>query len=274
MIPRVLTIAASDSSGAAGLQADLKTFEARQVYGMSAVTAITAQDSTHIEAVQILDATFVASQIKVVLADMGTDAVKTGLLFNASIVEAVSSSMTNSEAAVQALVVDPVLVAGDGRRLVSEETITAYKQRLFPHALLITPNIDEAEILTGLNVKDADSMCRAAQRLHLMGPRYVLIKGGHLDGTGDILDVLYDGSQFHEYHGPRLPIRNARGAGCTFASCVAAEVAKGHDIPVAVGIARRYVTEALRAASEWQLGQGRGTLFHGTGRAPLFEGEN
>jgi hydroxymethylpyrimidine/phosphomethylpyrimidine kinase len=270
MIPRVLTIAASDSSGAAGLQADLKTFEARQVYGMSAVTAITAQDSTHIEAVQILEAAFVASQIKVVLADIGVDAVKTGLLFNASIVEAVSAALAGSGAAAQALVVDPVLVAGDGRPLVSEETIAAYRQRLFPRALLITPNIDEARILTGVNVSDADTMCQAARLLRQMGPRYVLIKGGHLDGTDDILDVVYDGSQFYEYRGPRLSVRNARGAGCTFASCVTAEVAKGHDVLAAVGIARQYVVAALRAAAQWRLGQGRGTLFHATGRPPLF----
>jgi hydroxymethylpyrimidine/phosphomethylpyrimidine kinase len=270
MIPRVLTVAASDSSGAAGLQADLKTFEARQVYGMSAVTAITAQDSTHIEAVKILDAAFVASQIEVVLADIGVDAVKTGLLFNANIVEAISTGLAASGTAVQALVVDPVLVAGDGRSLVSEETIAAYKQRLFPHALLITPNIDEARMLTGVNVSDAETMGQAARLLHQMGPRYVLIKGGHLDGTDDILDIVYDGSQFHEYRGPRLNVRNARGAGCTFASCVTAEVAKGHDVLAAVGIARQYVAAALRAAAQWRLGQGRGTLFHGTGRPPLF----
>ena len=270
MIPRVLTIAASDSSGAAGLQADLKTFEARQVYGMSALTAITAQDSKHIESVKVLDAAFVASQISMVLADLGADAIKTGLLFNEQIIEAVIEALPNAGAASETLIVDPVLVAGDGRPLVSDQTIEAYKKRLFPRALLITPNIDEVVILTGLSVNDAETMCQAARVLQEMGPRYVLVKGGHLRWSDRTLDVLYDGSDFQEFRAVRLPIRNARGAGCTYASCIAAEVAKGHDVPTAVGIAKQYLTVALTAAAGWRLGQGRGTIFHSTGRPPLF----
>ena len=269
MISRVLTIAASDSSGAAGMQADLKTFEARQVYGMSALTAITAQDSEHIEGIQPLDADFVASQVRVVLGDLGADAIKTGLLFNDQIIDAVIDALI-SAGAPENLIVDPVLVAGNGRRLVSNETIDAYKKRLFPRALVITPNIDEAIILTGIQVNDADPMCQAARVLQEMGPRFVLVKGGHLRWSDRALDVLYDGSEFHEFRAVRLPIRNARGAGCTYASCIAAEVAKGHDVPTAVGIAKQYLTVALTAAAGWRLGKGRGTIFHSTGRPPLF----
>ncbi len=266
-IPHALAIAASDSSGAAGMQADLKTFEARQVYGLSALTAITAQDSGAISAVSVLSANLVAQQIRVVLADVGADAVKTGLLFRAEIVYAVAESLGS---APDRLVVDPVLVAGDGRRLVDEATIAAYRAALFPRALLITPNLDEARILTGRPVDSLDSMRAAAKLLCEMGPRYVLVKGGHLD-TDDIVDVLCDGQAFHEYRAERLPVANARGTGCTFAACITAEIAKGRAIPAAAGIAKRYVTAALAAAAGWHMGRGRGTLFHSVGRPPLFD---
>jgi hydroxymethylpyrimidine/phosphomethylpyrimidine kinase len=268
-IPRVLAIAASDSSGAAGMQADLKTFEARQVYGLSALTAITAQDSMSISAVSVLPADLVAAQIRAVLDDGGADAVKTGLLFRAEIVCAVVESL-KAGAAPDTLVVDPVLVAGDGRRLVDDQTIAAYRTALFPRALLITPNLDEASILTGQPVDSPESMRAAAQRLHEMGPSYVLVKGGHLE-SGDMLDVLYDGQTFQEYRAERLPVSNARGTGCTFAACIAAEVAKGRAVPAAVDIAKRYLTAALAAAADWHMGRGRGTLFHSLGRPPLFE---
>lgn len=268
-IPRVLTIAASDSSGAAGVQADLKTFEARQVYGLSALTAITAQDSLAIHAVKLLDPGFVAQQIAAVLGDIGAQAVKTGLLLRAAIIEAVARALAEAPNPVDALVVDPVLVAGDGRPLVDDAGIAAYRAQLFPRALLITPNLDEARILTGRRVDDPPSMREAARALHAGGPRYVLVKGGHLPELAEIVDVLYDGEAFYEYRVPRLPVANARGAGCTFASCVAAEVAKGHTVPEAVQIAKRYVTAALEAAAGWTLGRGRGTLFHAVGRPPV-----
>ncbi len=270
MIPRVLTVAASDSSGAAGLQADLKTFEARQVYGMSAVTALTAQDSRHIAAAQIMDADFVAQQIMVVLSDIGADAIKTGLLFRREIIEAVLTAVTTNGSLAAPLVVDPVLVTGDGRPLADDEAIHAYVNDLFPHALVITPNLDEAAILTGLVVNDLTSMREAARLLHEMGPRYVLIKGGHLQWGADTYDVLFDGDTFHEFRSVRLPIRNARGTGCTFASCIASEVARGRDVPTAVNIAKQYLTEALTSAAGWHMGAGRGTVFHSTGRPPLF----
>jgi hydroxymethylpyrimidine/phosphomethylpyrimidine kinase len=267
VIPRVLSIAASDSSGAAGMQADLKTFEARQVYGMSALTAVTAQNSKRIGSMQVFDAEFVALQIGAVLADIGVDAIKTGLLLRREVVDAVWSSLQN---VTPNLIVDPVFVAGNGQRLVDDATVTAYTEKLFKIALIVTPNLDEARILTGIPVTDLGGMRETAGYIHDMGPKYVLVKGGHL-GWGDrSFDVLYDGETFTEFRAVRLPIRNARGAGCTFASCIAAEVAKGRTVLDAVGIAKRYVTVALTAAAGWKLGQGRNTLFHSTGRPPIF----
>ncbi len=272
MIPRVLSVAASDSSGAAGLQADLKTFEARQVYGLSAVTALTAQDSQHISALQVVNPEFVGEQIAVVLSDIGADAIKTGLLLRAETIKAVSCALSEYGWNSHNLVVDPVLVAGDGRCLVDDGAVAAYIELLFPQALLITPNLDEAAILTGIRVDDPDSMCEAARLLHEMGPSHVLVKGGHLGLNERAYDVLYDGSEFHEFRSVRLPIRNARGTGCTFAACITAEVAKGHDVLTATDIAKQYLTTALTAAAGWKVGKGRGTVFHSTGRPPIFNG--
>jgi hydroxymethylpyrimidine kinase/phosphomethylpyrimidine kinase len=270
VIPCVLTVAASDSSGAAGLQADLKTFEARQVYGLSALTAITAQNSQTIEAVQIMPPEFVAQQIATVLSDITINVVKMGLLLRAEIIEAVVVALGNAETPPENLIIDPVLVNGYGDCLVDDVTIAAYIEQLFPHALIITPNIDEAMILTGLTIDDAETMFEAAQILHDMGPRHVLIKGGHLNGADKALDVLYDGTNCRELRAVRVPVNNVRGAGCTYASCIAAEVAKGHDMFTAVAVAKKYLTVALTAAAGWRLGKGRGTIFHSTGRPPLF----
>ncbi len=270
-MPCVLTIAASDSSGAAGVQADLKTYEARGVFGTSALTAITAQNSRRISGVQFVEPSFVAAQIEAVLADSPIRAIKTGLLFRAEIIQAVAHAIRETPAVK---IIDPVLVAGDGRRLVDDAALDAYRRALFPMALIITPNLDEATILSGSAVDSPEAMRAAAQQLVEWGPRFVLVKGGHLDGgTTEILDVLYDGQrrEFHEFRAERLPIDNPRGAGCSFASCVAAEVAKGRDVPTAVGIAKRYVSAALLAASDWHIGQGRAALYHGVGRAPLFD---
>ncbi len=254
------------------MQADLKTFEARQVYGLSAITAITAQDSKRITALKILDADLVAEQITTVLADIGVQATKTGLLLRGDIVRAVAEAIAGGPWKAPVMVVDPVLVAGDGRCLVDDGTISAYLEWLFPRALLITPNLDEASILTGINVTDPDSMVEAARLLHEMGPRYVLVKGGHLSMSERAFDVLYDGAEFHEFRSVRLPVKNARGTGCTFAACITAEVAKGRDVPTATAIAKQYLTTALTAAAGWKLGKGRGTVFHSTGRPPIFNG--
>ncbi len=260
-IPKVLTIAGSDSSGGAGIQADLKTFEARGVYGLSALTVITAQNSLGVQAFHPLPLELIAQQIDSVLTDIGADAVKTGMLLSPALIHLVAEKM--KQYAIKNLVVDPVLAAGDGRRLTSTDADRAYITALFPLALIITPNLDEATFLTGRKVSTAGDTYVAAQMLHDMGARYVLVKGGHEPHGDEVVDTLYDGHTFHEYRTPLIPSKNPRGTGCTFASAIAAEVVKGQDVPTAVGLAQTYVTAALRAAVDWQIGAGRGTLYHG-----------
>jgi hydroxymethylpyrimidine/phosphomethylpyrimidine kinase len=272
--PRVLAVAASDSSGAAGLQADLKTFEARGVFGLSALTALTAQDSHRIHVVKFLEPEFVGQQIIAVLSDMGAHAVKTGLLLRAEVIAAVVEALHAASAWGVPLVVDPVLVAGDGRRLADDAALLAYRELLFPRALLITPNLHEAAILTGQPpnaLHDLGAMHDAARELADGGSPYVLVKGGHFAGDADIVDVLYDRPQktFHALRIARLPIDNPRGAGCTFASCVAAELGKGASVAEAVRIAQRYVAAALLGAAGWRLGGGRAALAHAVGRPPV-----
>ncbi|MHB8626323.1 MAG: bifunctional hydroxymethylpyrimidine kinase/phosphomethylpyrimidine kinase [Aggregatilineales bacterium] len=258
--PRVLTIAGSDSSGAAGAQADLKTFEARGVYGLSALTMLTAQNSTGIQAVFPVPLDFIGQQIDSVLSDMGADAVKTGLLLRADVILLVADKLAHYQLRA---VVDPVLIDGRGRHLVDAAAERAYREALFPRALIVTPNLDEAGILTGRDLQNLDDVKDVARMLCATGAQYALVKGGHAPGS-EVIDVLYDShaARFYEFRAPRLPVWNARGTGCTFASVVAAEIVKGQDVPAAVEIAKRYVTEALQAAADWHVGTGRGTVFH------------
>jgi hydroxymethylpyrimidine/phosphomethylpyrimidine kinase len=262
--PRALAVAASDSSGAAGLQADLKTFAARGVFGFSALTAITAQDSKAIHHVQALPAALVANQMLSVLADFEPWAIKTGLLFQAEIILAVAEVL-GGLAQRPLLVVDPVLVAGNGRQIVSDDALAAYCHSLFPKATVITPNALEATLLSGVEIRDETTMQQAAIKLHAMGPTHVLIKGAHTSGgeaTSDILDILYDGKGFHAFRTARLPLENPRGAGCTFAACLTAELAKGASMVDAAGAAVAYVGVAIKGALNWQLGHGRPALNH------------
>ncbi len=260
MIPRALAIAASDSSGAAGVQADLKTFMARGVYGMSALTALTAQDSTQIAAFHRLPPDFVMQQISLVLNDLGADAIKCGLLLSAEIITAVAESIPPE---FPALIVDPVLVDGSGRQIVTPEALEAYKRLLFPRARLITPNLDEVHLLTGLTITTVDDLLRAARALADLGARAVLIKGGHADAH-IIRDVLWEADQVHVFETPRLAVRNPRGAGCTFAACITAELAHGRTLMTAVQTAQAYVQAALAAATDWRMGKSeRGVLDHG-----------
>ena len=258
--PRVLTIAGSDSSGAAGAQADLKTFEARGVYGLSALTVLTAQNSAGIQAVLPLALDFIEQQVDSVLSDMGADLVKTGLLLREDVIRLVADKLAYYHLPA---VIDPVLIDGQGRHLVKTEAEHAYRELLFPRALIITPNLDEARILTALNLQSLDEVKNGARSLCATGAHYALVKGGHAPGS-EVVDVLYDShtERFYEFRAPRLPEWNARGTGCTLASAIAAEVAKGQEIPAAVEIAKRYVSQALQSAAEWQLGKGRGTVFH------------
>jgi hydroxymethylpyrimidine/phosphomethylpyrimidine kinase len=218
-----------------------------------------------------VDAEFVLEQIEAVM-ELDISAIKTGLLFRAELIEALGTALQHSNAK---LIVDPVLVAGDGRRIVNEAAIQAYKDELLPAAYLVTPNIDEARLLTGQAITDVASMCEAAKILQSIGKvSNVLIKGGHLNNGDAMVDLLFDGSTFHELSADQLSSHNPRGAGDTYASCIAAELAKGQDIVTAAHVAKAYVTAAIRGAVGWRMGQGqRGLLFHGVDRpATKFAG--
>jgi hydroxymethylpyrimidine/phosphomethylpyrimidine kinase len=255
-IPRALTIAGSDSSGGAGIQADLKTFSALGVYAMSAVAALTSQNTLGVSGIVEVAPDFVSSQIRSVVSDIGADAVKTGMLCSAATISRVSSDLKELE--LRNVVVDPVMAAKGGARLLKADAIDALVSQLFPIALVITPNLHEAEALTGIQVECAGDMKRAAVKLRQFGPGYVVIKGGHLQG--DPLDLLYDGRNFREYPGPRYPAPHTHGTGCTFASAIAAFLAKGSSVEDAVGAAKAYVAGAIAAGLP--LGRGHGPVHH------------
>ncbi|ACL26025.1 bifunctional hydroxymethylpyrimidine kinase/phosphomethylpyrimidine kinase [Chloroflexus aggregans] len=255
-LPRCLTIAGSDSGGGAGIQADLKAFAALGVYGMSALTAVTAQNTIGVQAVFELPATLVAQQIDSVVTDIGVDAVKTGMLANAEIIAVVAEKARTYRWPY--LVVDPVMVAKSGDPLLRPEARTALISLLFPLATIVTPNLPEAKALTGLNISSVAEMEQAAQQIHALGPRWVLVKGGHL--AGDSVDVLYDGHEYRYFSSSRIETRHTHGTGCTFASAIAAGLAKGLSVPEAVQAAKDYITLALQHAPG--LGQGHGPVHH------------
>lgn len=256
-LPRCLTIAGSDSGGGAGIQADLKTFAALGVYGMSAITAVTAQNTLGVQGVHVLPAAFVGLQIDSVVGDIGVDAVKTGMLANAEIIAVVAAKVR--EHGLTKLVVDPVMVAKSGDPLLQPDAREALITQLLPLALVVTPNLHETRVLTGMNVRTLAEMERAAVAIHAMGPKYVVVKGGHLAGEQSV-DVLYDGAQFVHLSSPRVETKNTHGTGCTFASAIAAGLAKGLDVVEAVRQAKDYITLALRHALD--LGKGHGPTHH------------
>lgn len=253
---KALAIAGSDSGGGAGIQADLKTFAARGVYGASAITAITAQNTVGVQEVFELPPRIVAAQIDAVLSDIGADAVKIGMLSGTPIIELVVAKVR--EWRLEKLVVDPVMVAKGGDRLLREDAIKALRTRLLPLTFVLTPNIPEAEVLTGHKVRTRDEIRRAAREIVGMGARYVVIKGGHLNG--DPTDLLFDGKEFTEYPGRRVSSENTHGTGCTFSSAIAAKLAKGASVRDAVGEAKSYVARAIRLAPN--IGAGHGPLNH------------
>lgn len=261
---RVLTIAGSDSGGGAGIQADLKTLAARGVYGMSALTAITAQNTIGVQGVFELPAEFVGQQIDSVMDDIGADAWKTGMLANAEIIHVVAERARRY--GIERLVIDPVMVAKGGDPLLRPEAQTALIQDLIPLAYVVTPNHHEAQALTGLTIRTVEDMRQAAVAIHALGARYVVVKGGHLPDTSDAVDVLYDGQRFIEFRAARVDTANTHGTGCTFASAIAAELAKGHNIIEAVRLAKTYLTAALQAAVTLRIGRGHGPLNHWLGQ--------
>lgn len=254
---RALTIAGSDSGGGAGIQADLKTFAAHGVYGTSAITAITAQNTLGVTAVHTVPADIVVAQIEAIASDIGTDAVKTGMLATAAIVEAVAAAI--QELDLPRVVVDPVMVAKGGSRLLDEEAIETLRTELFPKAMVLTPNAEEAAALLDDEVRTMEQARRAVRRLKELGPGAVLLKGGHLEGDLAI-DLLFDGIHLIELRAPRIITKSTHGTGCTFASAIAANLALGLDLKTAAERAKTYVTDAIRRAPA--IGQGHGPLGH------------
>ncbi len=254
--PTAMTIAGSDSGGGAGIQADLKTFSAFGVFGTSALTAITAQNTVGVTAVHEIPTDVIAAQIDAVITDIGADAVKTGMLSSPDIVATVADAIRRH--GISNLVVDPVMVAKSGDRLLREEAIATICDDLIPLARVVTPNIPEAEDLTGRSIESDDDVRRAAEAILSMGAKSVVIKGGHRDGPPT--DILYDGKEFMEFTAERIPSTSTHGTGCTFASAVAAGLAHGLETPAAVKRAKEYVTAAISAA--YPVGQGHGPLHH------------
>ena len=253
---RVLTVAGSDSGGGAGIQADLKTMMALGVHGMSVVVAVTAQNSVGVQGAWDLPVEAVLAQLDSVLSDIGVDAVKTGMLSSPELVEAVAGRLAGVAAP---LVVDPVGVSKHGDPLLRPEAVEVLRTHLVPLATLVTPNLSEVEQLTGVRVESERDLRRGADAVLALGPRWVLIKGGHL--PGEAVDLLTDGSQEHLLRAPRLDNRHTHGTGCTLASAVASRLALGDHLPAAVAAAKDYVTGAISAG--FGLGAGIGPVDHG-----------
>lgn len=255
--PRLLTIAGSDAGGGAGIQADLKTFAALGGYGMTAITAVTAQNTVAVTGVHELPAAFVAQQIDAVADDIGIDAAKTGMLSSAAIVEAVADRVRAHR--IDRLVVDPVMVAKSGDALLRAEAEAAVRDLLLPLALVVTPNAPEAAVLTGRPVSTVAEAEEAARILHGMGARSVLVKGGHLAGT-ETVDIFFDGETIEVLRAPRIDTKNTHGTGCTYAAAIAAHLGRGDTPLEAVRAAKAYLHEAIVAS--FPLGAGHGPLNH------------
>ena len=254
--PIALTIAGSDSSAGAGIQADLKTFAAFEVYGASAITAVTAQNTLGVTAIEELGTGVIAAQIDAVVGDLGVAAVKTGMLSSTPIIETVAERLEAH--GLERVVVDPVMVAKGGERLLREDAVAALTRLLLPLALVLTPNAGEAEVLSGRPVTTMEEAKEAARAIAALGPRYVVVKGGHF-GT-DAVDVLFDGEHFTELPAKRVPTTSTHGTGCTFSSAIAAGLASGKGVGEAVADAKAYVTEAIKCA--FPVGAGHGPVHH------------
>lgn len=257
-VPVALTVAGSDSGGGAGIQADLKTFAFHQVHGVSAITCVTAQNTEEVSRVDALPSEAVTAQIESVVGDIGVDAVKTGMLLNASIIEAVSAAF--QRLGLQTIVVDPVMVSRTGSQLIDDSAIALLKHQLIPQAFILTPNRYEAQILSGLSISTQADMILAAQKIHDLGPRAVLIKGGGLRGDLLGLDVWFDGQQESILTTEAISTQNTHGTGCTLSAAIAANLARGLDLLEASRQAKLYVTQALRHAL--QIGRGQGPIGH------------
>lgn len=255
--PRLLTIAGSDSGGGAGIQADLKTFEAFGVFGTTAITAVTAQNTRGVTAVAVLDPVMIGAQIRAVCEDLAPDACKTGMLANAAGVLATADALR--ETGLEPVVVDPVMVATSGDRLLEEDALEALREALLPLAALVTPNLPEAELLLGRSIPDVGALGDAARALVDLGPGAALLKGGHLPGP-EVVDVAWDGVELREFRSPRIETTSTHGTGCTLSAAIAAGLAREADLWTAIEIGIRYTRRAIAAAPG--LGSGHGPLAH------------
>lgn len=277
-IPKALTIAGSDSGGGAGIQADLKTFQELDVYGMSAITAITVQNTLGVSGVYPLPPAAAAEQIRAVGSDLGVDALKTGMLFDAEIIRAVAAEIRRF--GWKRVVVDPVMIAKGGETLLRREAVAALREELLPLAQVVTPNLPEAEVLSGLPIRTMQERREAAKRIRAMGPELVVIKGGHDEGSAgvsesvdvsgksrpssqagvEVVDLVYDGSHFTELAGLRVHTVHTHGTGCTFSAALTAALAKGAALQEGVRTARAFIQAAIEDSLE--LGRGHGPTNH------------
>ncbi len=265
--PRVLSIAGSDSGGGAGIQADLKTFSAMGCYGMTAITAVTAQNTLGVTAIHGVPVEVLKAQICAVMDDIGVDALKIGMLHSPELVRVVAWAI--DEYRIERVVLDPVMVATSGDRLIAEETIAVLVSELFHRVTLVTPNLDEAALLLGGPISSIDALEDAAARLLALGAHAVLLKGGHLPGD-EVVDVLaMRGEALQRLQSSRIASGNVHGTGCTLSSAIAAGLALGLSLPQAVAEARRYVLQAIAAGAQVHTGGGHGPLNHGHAPVPM-----
>lgn len=260
-IARALSIAGSDSGGGAGIQADLKTFSALGVYGLTAITAITAQNTREVTGIVEIAPEMVARQIDTVVSDIGVDAAKTGMLSSAPIIEAVAGRIRHHR--LENLVVDPVMIAKSGAALLRPDAVDALRRRVLPLALVVTPNLPEAEALCGAPIRTPADVDEAARRIAGLGPRYVVIKGGHLEGPA--VDTLYDGERFERLEAARIATRHTHGTGCVFSAAITAELARGEPPRTAVRTAKTFITAAIERALPLGGGHGPANPMHPLG---------
>lgn len=253
---KALTIAGSDSGGGAGIQADLKTFAALSVYGTSVITAVTAQNTVSVTGVHEIPVDMISRQIDAVMDDIGADAVKTGMLSSPAIVEAVADGIRRHH--ISQVVVDPVMIAKSGDRLLQEDAVQAVKIHLLPLAQVVTPNIPEAEVLSGMSVESEADMITAAKRIADSGPKIVIVKGGHRSGPP--IDIAWDGTTTSYFETPRVDTQATHGTGCTYSAAITANLAKGMPAAQAIEQAKQYLYEALRTA--YDIGAGHSPVHH------------
>ncbi|MBV5245325.1 bifunctional hydroxymethylpyrimidine kinase/phosphomethylpyrimidine kinase [Mycolicibacterium sp. PAM1] len=256
---RVLTIAGSDSGGGAGIQADMRTFALLGVHSLVAVTAVTVQNSLGVKGFHEIPLDVIAGQIEAVASDIGLQAAKTGMLASSEIIETIADTwVAQGLSGTVPLIVDPVCASMHGDPLLHPSALNALKEKLFPLATLVTPNLDEVGLLTGIEVVDEDSQRDAARALHALGPSWALVKGGHLRSSAQSPDLLFDGTDFHRFDSTRIDTTHDHGAGDTLAAATASALAHGYSVPDAVAFAKRWVTECIRSA--YPLGQGHGPV--------------